>query len=104
MSRDSADERSGRLPECQVHAFVRGRVQGVGFRYFVSDLAAEAGLAGWVRNCQDGSVECVAQGARPAVENLLRQLRGGPPWAEVGDVEVSWEEPDPDLKGFRVVA
>ncbi len=82
---------------------VRGTVQGVGFRWFVRDVATRSGLSGWVRNQADGTVECLAQGPRRELEELLEQLRQGPPWAEVGEVEVSWREPDPGLGGFRVV-
>jgi len=77
-------------------------VQGVGFRYFVRDLAARAGLAGWVANRPDGSVECVAQGPRPELERLLDALREGPPWADVSTVEVDWLPPGSDLDGFGV--
>ena len=76
----------------------------MGFRYFVRDRATEAGIDGWVRNLADGGVECLLQGPRHALSDLLRQLREGPPWAEVGDVEISWEEPRADLEGFPVLA
>ena len=86
----------------RAHVLARGRVQGVGFRWFVSDLAADAGLRGWVRNLADGGVECVAEGPRRGVEQLISRLRDGPPWAVVDSLEVSWEEPSGDLEGFQV--
>ena len=70
----------------------------------MSDLARAADLIGWVRNREDGGVELVAQGGRTEVTALLNGLREGPPWAAVDRVEVSWEEPAPNLTGFRVVS
>ena len=86
----------------RVHAIVRGDVQGVGFRYFVADHARDAGLSGWVRNLPDGSVECVVQGEKDAVDGLLDLLRRGPTSAEVANVEVDWQEARADLDGFQI--
>lgn len=86
----------------RVHAVIRGLVQGVGFRYFVRDRAERSGLRGWVRNRPDGAVECVAEGERGDLEELVAALREGPPWARVSEVEVSWEAPGPEPEGFRV--
>ena len=58
----------------ELHAYVRGWVQGVGFRYFVVENALTLGLRGYVRNARDGSVEVLAQGSRPALERLLALL------------------------------
>jgi acylphosphatase len=73
-----------------VEAVVRGRVQGVGYRYFVLRLASRAGLRGWVSNESDGTVRCVAEGPRPALEALLAALRDGPPGARVSSVDEAW--------------
>lgn len=74
-----------------LHAIVRGRVQGVGFRLFVERQAADLLLNGWVRNLDDGSrVEVLAEGPRPALEALLERLRRGPRMALVEDVDFSW--------------
>lgn len=86
----------------RLHAIVRGDVQGVGFRYFVADRARDAGLRGWVRNRADGSVECLAEGSRSALEELLGVLRHGPSSADVEDVEVEWEEAAGDLDDFQI--
>jgi acylphosphatase len=86
----------------RLHALVHGDVQGVGFRYFVLRRAREAGLRGWVRNRADGSVECLAEGPRPALERLLDDLRRGPGLAEVQSVDVDWRPPADDLHGFEV--
>jgi acylphosphatase len=69
---------------------VRGRVQGVGYRYFVLGQASRAGLRGWVSNESDGTVRCVAEGSRPALEALLVALRAGPPGARVSSVDETW--------------
>jgi acylphosphatase len=83
---------------------VRGEVQGVGFRDHVQRSAEGLGLRGWVRNRSDGSVECVAQGPRAAVEQLLAQLQRGPAGASVKDVETTWREADQEPPGFRIEA
>lgn len=59
------------------HFLVQGRVQGVGFRWFVQREAAEIGLKGWVRNTEDGKVEAVAAGAPEQIEELRAALRKG---------------------------
>jgi acylphosphatase len=66
---------------------VRGRVQGVGFRWFVEREAHVLGIAGWVRNNADGSVEVLAQGSRDQLLGLRSRLRIGPRAARVDDVE-----------------
>ena len=86
----------------RVHAVVRGDVQGVGFRYFIADFARDRGLVGWVRNRPDGGVECVAEGPRTALEELVARLRRGPSSAEVSDVETEWTEARGDLAGFQI--
>jgi acylphosphatase len=71
-------------------AIVRGKVQGVGFRYSVLAEASRLGLVGWVANETDGSVRCVAEGPRAQLDALLDMLREGPRGAWVGDVAVTW--------------
>ncbi len=71
------------------HVIVRGTVQGVGFRAFVEWHAHERGLAGWVRNRRDGSVEAVLAGPVDAVDAALAALRRGPSSAKVMAVLVS---------------
>ncbi len=74
----------------RLEAVVRGRVQGVGFRYFVLREATRLGLGGWVANEADGTVRCVAEGPRPALEELLTAMRDGPRGAVVGSVSEDW--------------
>lgn len=80
---------------------VSGKVQGVGFRWWTRSLAATLGVAGSVRNLEDGSVEVLASGPEEALERLRAELASGPPAAEVSSVE---EEPTSDAPtpGFRI--
>ena len=66
--------------------FVSGRVQGVGFRYFVQDHAAVEGVHGYVRNLPDGRVEALVEGDEESVVRVERALRRGPPGAHVDNV------------------
>jgi acylphosphatase len=81
---------------------VRGRVQGVGFRWFVEREAHMLGIAGWVRNNHDGSVEVLAQGTRDQLAGLHSRLREGPRAARVDVVEVSDANPAQGLSSFRI--
>ena len=81
---------------------VRGRVQGVGFRWFVEREAHILGIAGWVRNNHDGSVEVRAQGSRDQLSGLHSRLREGPRAARVDAVEVEDEKPTTGLSSFRI--
>lgn len=86
-----------------VRWLVRGRVQGVGFRYFVLRRAQAAGLAGWARNLPDGSVEVVARGTDDELASLESALREGPPRSVVTDVERQEVLDEPNLpKSFDV--
>lgn len=73
-------------PEDGLHLLVSGRVQGVGFRYFVKESADRSGVSGWVRNLRDGRVEAVLQGAPAAMQAVLADIRRGPPAAQVQEV------------------
>jgi len=81
---------------------VRGRVQGVGFRWFVEREAHILQIAGWIRNNPDGTVEVLAQGTRDQLAGLHSRLREGPRAARVDQVEVSDAEPTPGLASFQV--
>ncbi len=80
---------------------VRGRVQGVFFRDTTRRMAASRGVAGWVRNNPDGTVEAVFEGEPQAVESMVRFCREGPRGARVEGVEVRAEDPE-GLAGFRI--
>nr|WP_199485275.1 acylphosphatase [Actinomadura craniellae] len=82
-------------------AWARGRVQGVGFRWWVRSRALELGLVGSAANLRDGRVEVVAEGAREDCERLLELLRGPDTPGEVAGVVELWSEPRGDLAGFQ---
>jgi acylphosphatase len=86
----------------RVHAFLRGRVQGVGFRNFTQRAARMLRLAGWVRNLRDGRVEMVAEGPAEKVAKLLEQVRVGPRASRVEGVEITDEPPQGEAGGFEV--
>ena len=77
-----ADRRIERL-----EATVRGRVQGVGYRYFVLRIAGRRRLTGWVANQLDGSVRCVVEGPADELDGIEAELRDGPPGAIVDAVQ-----------------
>ena len=77
----------------RAHLVVRGRVQGVWFRGSMQDEADRLGIAGWVRNRPDGTVEAEIEGERAAVDALIAWARRGPPGARVDDVSVEWTQP-----------
>ena len=83
------------------HVTVYGFVHGVGFRYSLERAARARGVAGWVRNRPDGSVEAVFEGEREDVEALVEHCRAGPRGAEVERVDVAVESPE-GVSGFRV--
>ncbi|MCL4560799.1 MAG: acylphosphatase [Chloroflexi bacterium] len=86
----------------RLHAWVTGRVQGVGFRFFVLENALPLDLGGWVRNTYDGSVEVVAEGQHANLERLLSLLQQGPRASFVTDVRVEWETPRGEFTSFHV--
>jgi acylphosphatase len=91
--------------QSRVHArrfLVRGRVQGVGFRWFVEREAHILQIAGWVRNNHDGSVEVLAMGTREQLAGLRSRLQEGPRAARVDNVEESETEPVAGLASFQV--
>jgi acylphosphatase len=83
-------------------ALVHGRVQGVGFRYFVLHEARALGLTGFARNLADGSVEVYAEGARAALEDLRRLLERGPSAARVVRVDADFGAARGEAIDFRI--
>jgi acylphosphatase len=89
--------------KAMLRALVYGRVQGVGFRFFVQDEAAKLGLTGYARNLSNGrSVEVVAEGPTPALDRLLASLRRGPSMSNVEKVDAAWGEALGEYQGFAV--
>jgi acylphosphatase len=81
---------------------IRGRVQAVGFRYWMTRRARELGVSGWVRNRSDGSVEAMVQGSPEAVAAIIDWAHQGPPAAQV--TEVKAEPAQGSFSGFSTVA
>lgn len=86
----------------RLHATISGRVQGVGFRYFVIQATQELKLSGWCRNLYNGKVEVLAEGELEALDDLLQQLRQGPGGSRVTDVEVEWSPAKGEFRRFSV--
>jgi acylphosphatase len=81
---------------------IRGRVQGVGYRYALVAEAERLGIAGWVRNRTDGSVEALVQGDAQPVAALVAWARRGPPASRVDEVRVEPAGADEALVGFQL--
>ncbi len=77
----------------RAHIIVKGTVQGVGFRWFTRNAASACGIAGWVRNKADGSVEIEAEADRDAVEAFIEKVKQGPTFARVESASVDWITP-----------
>jgi acylphosphatase len=86
----------------RVEANVRGRVQGVSFRYYTQREAKQLGLTGWVRNENNGSVSVVAEGHEVDLNRLLDFLRRGPRMAVVEDVSVNWSPATNEFADFNI--
>ncbi len=86
----------------RVNALVNGKVQGVGFRAFTVYHAKQKGIAGWVRNRQDGKVEVEAEGPKPVLEAFLKVLEQGPPLSRVTQIIVDWKDTNRQTQGFTI--
>ena len=85
------------------HVWVKGRVQGVGFRAHVEYRARQiGGLTGWVRNVGDDTVEAIAEGERDKVERFIAMMKEGPRSSRVDDSKVEWETPTGEFREFGV--
>ena len=89
-------------PEKRLHARVLGRVQGVGFRYYVMTAATEIGLAGWVRNRRDGSVEVIAEGEIAQLRLLTQALERGSRSSAVQEVKTKLQPASGEFSSFFV--
>ena len=86
----------------RVHIWVKGLVQGVGFRAFVADSAVHIGVNGWVRNVQWNMVETIAEGSREQVDQFTRVVRIGPRASRVDDCRVEEEIPTGEFTSFHI--
>ncbi len=87
----------------QLHVCLEGRVQGVGFRYFVYDQALALGITGWVRNRRDGSVEVLAEGKRSTLDYFMSGLRQGPRSSMVLGVRPVWNPATEQYTDFQIL-
>lgn len=90
------------MADRRVHLRIRGRVQGVAFRYYTRRTAEKLGVVGWVRNRRDGSVEAVAEGDETAMEKFVEWCGQGPSSARVSDIDVDWLDPANDFSKFSI--
>ncbi|MEL7314479.1 MAG: acylphosphatase [Cyanobacteria bacterium J06559_3] len=81
---------------------VHGRVQGVGFRYHTRLQATQLGLAGYVRNLPNGTVEIMAEGARQLLEQLMEWAKEGPPAAAVTQLEPTYSDASGEFSDFLI--
>lgn len=86
----------------RAHIFLKGRVQGVGFRHYTKTNAQKIGVDGWVKNLPDGRVEAVFEGADEDVEQMVDLVKQGPRSSRVTDANVEWCTPENEFDGFRV--
>jgi acylphosphatase len=86
----------------RVHVTVSGDVQGVGYRYTMRMIAVEAGVAGWVRNRRDGTVEAEIEAPPAQIDEVLAWMAAGPPGARVDSARVTDAAPTGE-RGFRVL-
>ncbi len=86
----------------RVRIIVKGRVQGVGYRFFTQRAALELGIKGYVRNLPDGTVEVVAEGSPEVIKKFIEKLKEGPPLAIVEDMEIQEIPPDEEFETFEV--
>jgi acylphosphatase len=85
----------------RAHVWVKGRVQGVGFRVHVEYSARQiGGLTGWVRNVGYDTVEAVAEGERANVERFIQMMKDGPHGSRVDESKLEWEEPTGEFDRF----
>ena len=91
------------MSKTQMHAVMRGKVQGVFFRDTTRKMAVMLGICGTVQNLPDDTVEIYAQGERPELELLVSRLTAGSGPGEVSDCEVQFGEPDRSFDGFQII-
>jgi len=82
---------------------IQGRVQGVGFRYWMKSQADALNICGWVRNCHDGSVEALVSGNNVDMDHLIARCHLGPRWASVAAVETEMCDEELTATGFEII-
>ena len=89
--------------EEQVSIVVFGRVQGVGFRYFIKTKAKKLGLKGWVQNQADGSVNITARGDKEKIKELVDYCNKGPLFIQVEKIQIEKQKTENDLENFTII-
>jgi acylphosphatase len=90
------------MESVRAHILIEGQVQGVFYRAFTRNLAAKLGLNGWVKNLYDGRVEAVLEGQRELIEQAIGECRKGPAGSSVKNIDIQWEDPSGEYKGFEI--
>ncbi len=88
--------------KARAHLYISGRVQGVYYRAFTQEVAISLGLNGWVRNLHDGRVEAVLEGEKSLIQKAVEKCRQGPPYSNVSDIDISWDEKPEGIIGFNI--
>jgi len=86
----------------QLKVKVTGKVQHVGFRYFVRTAAKRLGITGWVKNDNDGSVQVLAEGESESLRVFIRSLQVGPSLARVENLDIAWTDPSLNSAEFEI--
>ena len=81
---------------------IKGRVQGVGFRFFTQDKAQDYGITGYVKNLFDGTVEVQAQGEEDKLKVFIEELKSGPQMAHVENTDIRWLEAENQYDSFTI--
>ncbi len=92
-------EKKSSLVRAHIKAY--GKVQGVGFRFFVNRRASACGVKGWIRNA-DGFVEAVMEGDKAKIEECVESCRKGSPFCKVEKIDINWEDPTGEFDRFEV--
>jgi len=90
------------IEQRRIHIWVTGRVQGVGFRAFVIDVAEQLTLTGWVRNVGHETVEAVAEGPYEKLNRFSEIVKAGPRAGRVDDARIEWEDPSGEFTDFHI--
>ncbi len=91
------------MPDRSVHLVLRGKVQGVGFRFFAREQASRCGVAGWVKNLHDGAIEVYAEGEETMLDDFVEQMEKGPRFGHVTNVEKEYGAVSGDYTDFTIV-
>ncbi|HEU5462464.1 MAG TPA: acylphosphatase [Nitrososphaeraceae archaeon] len=87
----------------RVHLIISGKVQGVYFRKHTQDISLQNNVYGWVKNLQNGDVECVLEGLKSNIDNVMIWCHQGPPNSRVDNVEIKDEEFTGDFNEFKIL-